>query len=170
MPDDPLKKWERRATKAAPSDAQQGGELAADNQVSEITGGGDTDKQPTRYRIHCVEFRPLTDLWSWSAYAQLIDMLADGENPSFIALLFFHQLVIIRGRNLKAIVAGLRMRTQWVIEQQATPPANRNAEYVESIEFITENVTAYFTQLRQTEKKSPKEKRAHRENASEEVA
>jgi len=151
MPEDPLKKWERHIAK--PAHAQQDGDVAADAPSSDRTGGDETDKQPTRYRIHCVEFRPLADLWSWSAYAQLIDMLADGENPSFIALLFFHQLVIIRGRNLKAIVAGLRMRTQWVIEQQAAPPANRNAEYVESIEFVTENVTAYFTQLRQTEKK-----------------
>jgi len=45
---------------------------------------------------------------------------------------------ILRGRNLKSIVAGLRMPTQWVIEEhdpRKEPPA-KNAVVVESMEFL----------------------------------
>jgi hypothetical protein len=62
-----------------------------------------------------------------------------------------HQLVVIRGRNLKAIVAGLRMRTQWVIEQTDEQQAGAQAKdlpVVLSMEFITENVAYAVAALR----------------------
>lgn len=157
MTEDPLKKWERRTGQSAAGHVptkQPEAKPAAETQAADKAG--DEQEQATRYRVHCLELRPLNGLWSWPAYTELRDFMADGENPSFVAILFHHMLIVLKGRNLRIIVAGLRMRTQWVIEQHATPPADPKALYVESMEFITENIQAAFTALRQTQKQSAK--------------
>jgi hypothetical protein len=145
-----VKKWERRTGQASPVQRKQPESTpAADVPATDSTGD---EQQPTRYWLHCLELRPRQGLWSRPTYAELRDFMADGEKPSFVAILFHHLLVILTGRNLKSIVGGLRMRTQWTIEQNASPPADPKALYVESMEFISENIQAAFTLLQQTQK------------------
>lgn len=119
MAEDFLAEWKRRtgaahsaAKEAAPELAMVGG---TDAQASE-----DGEDNPTRYRMERIEPRPLRGLWSMPSYSQLLDVLFDGKNPSFLAMVFVDLLVIVKGRNLKSIVAGLRIRTQWIIEQHDT--------------------------------------------------
>lgn len=124
----------------------------------EPSGAGDAEeKQPTRYRLGCIELRPARGLWSMPTYGQLIDVLFDGKPASFIALVFLHQVVVIKGRNLGSIVAGLRMRTQWLIEQHspASPPAP-GEPFIEKMEFITEDIPAVVAALRAGESPAAK--------------
>jgi hypothetical protein len=114
-------------------------------------GEEDDEKKPTRYRLDSVELRPSRGLWSQPSYVQLIDVLFDGNPASFIALLYFHQVVVVKGRNLQSIVAGLRMRTQWIIEQHDEAkhePRAKNEPEVEHMEFITEDIPAVIAALR----------------------
>jgi len=116
------------------------------------------EKSPTRYRLGSIELRPARGLWSLPTYAQLIDVLFDGKQPSFIALVFLHQLVIVKGRNLGSMVAGLRMRTQWMIEQHdiACPPP-KGEPFVEAMEFITEDIPAALAALRSGVSQPPRQ-------------
>jgi hypothetical protein len=116
----------------------------------EVVGGTDAEgaqqddeKKPTRFRLPCVEMRPLQALWCYAKYSQLINVLADGRNPTFVALWFSQMLVILRGRELQSIVAGMMTETQWFIEQydekkNGTPP--KGMPVVLSFEFIFENI------------------------------
>jgi hypothetical protein len=123
------------------------------------------EKNPTRYRLGSLELRPARGLWSLPTYSQLIDILFDGKATSFVALIFLHQVVIIKGRNLSSIVAGLRMRTQWLIEQHDAP-LSANEPFVEHMEFITENIPAVVAALRAGSSVPPR-KQGHRPSKAE---
>jgi hypothetical protein len=141
MADDVLSKWRKDAVPVPPALVKN-----SEPDAGEESGG---DERPTRFRQHCLELRPRNSLCSFPAYSQLIDTLVDSvENPTFIALVFLHVLVIVRGRNLGVHVAGLHQRTLWLIEEHTTPPANPKALYVESMEFISENIHAAVAALR----------------------
>jgi hypothetical protein len=150
MTKDPLEKWRRPGSAAVPPTLvkdSSGGDAQAQEEYEQ-------EKDPTRFRLHCLEIRPLVGLWALLSYAELMDVLFDGPNPSFIALVFTRQLVIVRGHDLKAIVAGLRMRTQWVIEQyhEKKGPAPKTAPVVESIEFFYQDIPMLVADLRKTKR------------------
>ena len=145
MTKDPLEKWRKPGAAAAPPTLVKDSGANTEGQEYE-------EKDPTRFRLHCLEMRPTTGLWALLSYAELMDVLFDGPNPSFIALVFTRQLVIVKGRDLKTIVAGLRMRTQWVIEQydEKKGPAPKNTPVVESMEFFYQDVPMLVAELRKT--------------------
>lgn len=97
------------------------------------------DDVPTRFRLHCVEVRPLRAMWSLLNYADLRETLFDGRRPHVAGLYFTHVFVVVQGGNLATIVAGLRMHTQWVIEEHderkdGPPPPGK--PFVSFMEFI----------------------------------
>lgn len=145
---DLLDKWQRSVKPTVAKDDEVKTPVAS-SAPSEQTD--DEEKRPTRYRLGSIELRPARGLCSLPSYAQLIDVLFDGEPTSFIALIFLHQVVVITGRNLSSIVAGLRMRTQWVIEQHQESKHGvraKNEPVVEHMEFITEEIPAAVAALR----------------------
>jgi hypothetical protein len=153
--ENPLDKWRKPGAASAPVVAPVPPPvLVKDSDAGTGDLNPEQDKDPTRFRLHSLEIRPLEGLWALLSYAELMDVLFDGANPSFIALVFTRQLVIIKGRNLKSIVAGLRMRTQWVIEQYDEKNPQDNPYVVESMEFFYQDVPRMIAELRGT-KKSP---------------
>jgi len=150
MDTNPLAEFLRRRSgteRTAATHVERAGFEAAP--APEVVGGTDMrpeqdeSENPTRFRTERIELRPLRGLWSMPTYTQLVDVLFDGPNPSFLALVFVELLVIVKGRNLKSIVAGLRQRTQWIIEQYDSArdgPAPAGTPVVESMEFITDNI------------------------------
>ena len=123
-------------------------EVAAKVAEAEQHESGDDEKSPTRYRQHCLEIRPLKGFCTFPAYAQLIDFFVDHpENPSILIIWFMHVLVIVKGRNMKEHLAGLRQRTLWIIQQHERRPDNENALFVESIEFERINIPATVATL-----------------------
>ena len=150
MPEDFLAEWKRRTGTAQPVAREASPQLAMGGGM-DAQSGEDDEESPTRYRMERIELRPLRGLWSMPSYAQLLDVLFDGKNPSFLALVFVDLLVIVKGRNLKFIVAGLRMRTQWIIEQYdeaRNGPAGAGKPVIESMEFITDNIGQAVAALR----------------------
>lgn len=149
MPDS-LTKWQQAVKPTLAKDSGPKEALPSPAPAEEIE-----EKQPTRYRLGCIELRPARGLCSLPTYAQLIDVMFDGKPTSFIALVFLHQVVVITGRNLGSIVAGLRMRTQWLIEQHILPQPE-GQPFVEKMEFITEDIPAVVAKLRAGTSPPPK--------------
>jgi hypothetical protein len=148
----PLEKWERPGQK-------NGGEKQAPPElVKDVAPAPEKHEQeeelkdPTRYRLHSLELRPVGQMWANPSYAELIDVLDDGKNPTMLVLWFSRQVIVIKGRPeaLKIIIAGLRQRTQWVIEQhdKQNGPPSKNTSKVESMEFFYENLPALIAKFR----------------------
>jgi len=119
-------------------------------QLAGAESGADEEDAPTRFRLHCVELRPLKAMWCLLNYAELREVLFDGKRPSIAALYFTHVLVIISGGNLKSIVAGLRMHTQWVIEEydERNGAAPMGKPCVSAMDFITDDIPRAVATLR----------------------
>jgi len=149
MAKDPLEKWRNPGVAPAVT-APAPPTLVKDSGPDAEDLEKEHEKDPTRFRLHVLELRPLHGLWALLSYAELMDVLFDGANPSFVALVFTRQVVIIKGRNLKTVVAGLRMRTQWVIEQhdEKKGALPKNAPVVESMDFFYQDLPQLVTELR----------------------
>src|ERR1700734_3037434 len=121
MAEDPLAKWRKPGIAPLEPREQAGARPVDPPKLVKDSGPApeetDDEKSPTRYRLHVLELRPLRGFTSCPAYADYQDMLFDESAFTVIVLVFRRLLVVIRGRNLVSIVAGLRMRTQWVIEE-----------------------------------------------------
>lgn len=144
---DHIQQWQAKLKPTLAKDDNVKKPVASSQPSEEI----DPEKDPTRYRQSSIELCPLRGLWSLPSYAQLIDVLFDGTPTSFIAIIFLHQIVIVKGRNLQTIVAGLRMRTQWKIEQYDPAKHGQPGKHdpvVEHMEFITENMPETVAALR----------------------
>jgi hypothetical protein len=88
-----------------------------------------------------LELRPLKGPWALCSYAQLRKVLFNGPKPTRIDLIFSYERVTVKGRNLEALLVGLRSGRLARIEQfnpAARPEPGPEGLFVDSID-ITEN-------------------------------
>jgi hypothetical protein len=105
MREDFLAEWKPRTGAAQPVANETSPRPASDGGM-DAQSGDDQEDNPTRYRMERIELRPLRGLWSMPSYTQLLDVLFDGKNPSFLALVFVDLLVIVKGRNRNSSSQG----------------------------------------------------------------
>lgn len=130
MSDNPLAKWRRPGTPAAPLAVESGSE----GKVIQLS---DYQRGTAENSEGWLELRPLKGPWALCSYAQLRKVLFNGPKPTRIDLIFSYELVTVKGRNLEPLLTGLRSRTLACIEQ--FNPAAQEAPgpetlFVESIE------------------------------------
>jgi hypothetical protein len=126
---DPLAKWRRQGVPAAAGAAETGGE----NKVVQLDDfrRAALAASPDGW----LELRPAKGPWALCSYAQLRKVLFNGPKPTRIDLVFSYERVTVKGRNLEALLTGLRSGRLACIEQcnQALRP-EPDALFVESIE------------------------------------
>jgi hypothetical protein len=135
MADDPLARWRR-------SGVQGSAPLPESDRENKVVGLADYQGDAGKDRSGgWLELRPVKGAWALCSYAQLRKILFNGPKPTRIDLIFTYERVTVRGRNLEALLTGLRSRTLAEIEQ-FNPEKHKQPEpdalFVESIE-STEN-------------------------------
>jgi hypothetical protein len=101
-----------------------------------------------------IDLRPQEGVWSSEPTTALRRMLCDGQNPTFVALLFDHVLVVFKGQDIGGIIRHIERGNKVIIEEY-DPNKNKHAPksrapvtvVVESMKFFYENITAMVTDL-----------------------
>ncbi len=130
---DPLAKWRRSGAKS-PSSAPETGDETKILQLADYRRAL-SETAPDGW----LEIRPLKGPWALCSYAQLRKVLFNEPKPTRIDLIFSYERVTVKGRNLDALVPGLRAGTLARIEQfnpagPEAPGPGPEGPVVESIE------------------------------------
>lgn len=125
---DALAKWRRPGTQAAAPAAETGKVV----ELSDYPGDAGKDRSGG-----WLELRLLKGPWALCSYAQLRKIQFNGPKPTRIDLIFTYELVTVKGRNLEALLVGLR--SWWLACIEQFNPAGHekpgpDALVVESIE------------------------------------
>jgi hypothetical protein len=137
MAEDPLAKWRRTGSEPKEAEARKESNVV---ELADYQGEAGKDRAGG-----FLELRPLKGPWSLCSYAQLLKIQFNGPRPTRVDLIFSYEIVTVRGRNLAALLTGLRSRSLAVIEQfnpSAHEKPDKDALVVESIEAVTEKLSA----------------------------
>jgi hypothetical protein len=117
MADETLAKWQRRSLVPGQAPPRHEPEVESAKTDPAPADKAEYKGDVGRDRGGWIEFQPLKGPWSLCPAAQLRKVQFNGENPTRIDFFFIHEIVTVKGRNLRAYISGIRTRSLAEIKQ-----------------------------------------------------